>query len=264
MPDELSTAQKAYLKKCRKDKISVTIARITLFVVFIVGWELGSRLGIIDDFVFSSPSRLVKCFVSLLKGGILFSHLWVTVWETLVCFAIVMCTALLLATLMWRFRFVFSVLEPYLVLLNSLPKSALAPVLIVWLGNNEKTIIIAAMSVAVFGAILSIYTCFISTDPEKIKLIRTLGGKEHHILFKLVIPASIPVIINTMKVNLGLCLVGVIIGEFLAAKKGLGYLIIYGSQVFKMDWVLLSIVILCLLSIILYEIISLIEKKISK
>ena len=165
---------------------------------------------------------------------------------------------------MWRFRTVFLIAEPYIVLLNSLPKSALAPVLIVWFGNNVKTIVIAAVSVAVFGAILSIYTGFISTEEEKIKLIRTLGGNRGHILFKLVIPSSLPIIVNTMKVNLGLSLVGVIIGEFLAAKEGLGYLIIYGSQVFKMDWVLLSIVILCILSVILYQLIQLLAKKIDR
>ena len=156
---------------------------------------------------------------------------------------------------------VFKIAEPYIVLLNSLPKSALAPVLIVWLGNNVKTIIVAAVSVAIFGAVLSIYTAFIETDPEKIKLIRTLGGKRRHILTKLVIPSSIPTIINTMKVNLGLSLVGVIIGEFLAADSGLDYLIIYGSQVFKMDWVLMSIVILCILSGVLYKLINILEKK---
>ena len=174
-----------------------------------------------------------------------------------------MIAAIAAAVLMWLNRNIFKVAEPFLVLLNSLPKSALAPVLIVWLGNSTKTVIIAAVSVAVFGAMLSIYTSFTETDKEKIKLIRTLGGKKHHILFYLIFPSSLPTIVNAMKVNLGLSLVGVIIGEFLAAKEGLGYLIIYGSQVFKMDWVLLSIVLLSILSIILYIIIGIFEKRTS-
>lgn len=254
----------AYLSACRKKKAIILSAQITVMLILLGGWELAARIGLIDDFVFSSPSRIVRCFITLAGNGLLGKHLLVTLWETLVCFAIVILSALIIAIIMWRFRYVFAVAEPYLVLLNSLPKSALAPLLIVWLGNNEKTIIVAAVSVAVFGAILSIYTGFISTDPEKIKLIRTLGGSNRHILFKLVLPASVPIIINTMKVNLGLCLVGVIIGEFLAAKKGLGYLIIYGSQVFKMDWVILSIVILCALSGIMYGLINILDKKISK
>lgn len=174
-----------------------------------------------------------------------------------------MITAIAAAVLMWLNRNIFKVAEPFLVLLNSLPKSALAPVLIVWLGNSTKTVIIAAVSVAVFGAMLSIYTSFTETDKEKIKLIRTLGGKKRHVLFYLLFPSSLPTIVNAMKVNLGLSLVGVIIGEFLAAREGLGYLIIYGSQVFKMDWVLLSIVLLSILSVILYIIIGIFEKRTS-
>ena len=226
-------------------------------------WEICAEKGIIDSFIFSSPKRIVKCFIELAKNGFLIRHVWKTIYETFICFIFVMIAAITAAVLMWLNRNIFKVAEPFLVLLNSLPKSALAPVLIVWLGNSTKTVIIAAVSVAVFGAMLSIYTSFTETDKEKIKLIRTLGGKKRHILFYLIFPSSLPTIVNAMKVNLGLSLVGVIIGEFLAAKEGLGYLIIYGSQVFKMDWVLLSIVLLSILSIILYIIIGIFEKRTS-
>ena len=206
---------------------------------------------------------LLNVLLNLQKTVFSYAHVWKTIYETLICFIFVMIAAITAAVLMWLNRNIFKVAEPFLVLLNSLPKSALAPVLIVWLGNNTKTVIIAAVSVAVFGAMLSIYTSFTETDKEKIKLIRTLGGKKRHILFYLIFPSSLPTIVNAMKVNLGLSLVGVIIGEFLAAKEGLGYLIIYGSQVFKMDWVLLSIVLLSILSIILYIIIGIFEKRTS-
>ena len=150
--------------------------------------------------------------------------------------------------------------KPYLVVLNSLPKSALAPLLIVWLGANSKTIIVAGMSVAIFGSILNLYTEFKTVDPEKIKLIYTLHGTKRHALTKVILPGSVPAIISNMKVNIGLCLVGVIIGEFLAARNGLGYLIIYSSQVFKMDWLLMSILLLCIMAMGLYALISLAEK----
>ena len=156
---------------------------------------------------------------------------------------------------------VFKVFEPYIVLLNSIPKSALAPLLIVWLGNNFKTIVVAAVSVAVFGAILSIYTGFMEVEEDKKRLIKTLGGNRFHMLYMLIIPQTMPTIINVAKVNLGLSLVGVIIGEFLAARQGLGYMIIYATQTFKMDWVLLSIVILCALSVGLYQLINIIACK---
>lgn len=261
MQDNYSLSHKKYIRKQKLHHITIVALRIFIAVAFIALWEITTKIGLIDSFIFSSPSRMIKCFAKLSENGMIYRHMWITIYETLICFAVVISVAFLVASLMWWNRGIFEVLEPFLVLLNSLPKSALAPVLIVWLGNDVKTIIVAAVSVAVFGAILSIYTGFIETDAEKIKLIKTLGGTKKHILFLLVIPSSLPVIINTMKVNLGLSLVGVIIGEFLAAKEGLGYLIIYGSQVFKMDWVLLSIVILAILSVVLYLLIRLAEKK---
>ena len=157
------------------------------------------------------------------------------------------------ALILWSLPGVSAVLEPYLVMLNSLPKSALAPILIVWLGSNMRTIIVAAVSVAVFGSIITLHNGFLQTDQEQIKLIYSLGGSKRDVLTKLLLPAAVPLILSNMKVNVGLCLVGVIIGEFLAAQAGLGYLIIYGSQVFQMDMVVMSIILLCIMSAALYQ-----------
>lgn len=190
----------------------------------------------------------------------IFLHIGVTLYETMISFLLVILVSLLIAILLWFSRTLSEILDPYLVVLNSLPKSALAPLLIVWLGANQTTIIAAGMSVAIFGSILSLYTSFQHVDKEKIKLIYTLHGNQLHALIKVVIPSSIPSIINIMKVNIGLCLVGVIIGEFLAARSGLGYLIIYSSQVFKLDWLLMSIMILCIIAMGLYALIHLLEK----
>jgi NitT/TauT family transport system permease protein len=198
--------------------------------------------------------------MDLAKDGIIFMHIWVTLYETIVAFAIITVVGIIFAILLWCFKGLSDCLEPFMVVLNSLPKSALAPMLIVWLGTNTKAIIITAVSVAIFGMIINLYTGFLGIDKEKITLIRTLGGNKWHILCKLIIPGSKKIIISNMKVNIGLCLVGVIIGEFLAAKKGLGYLIIYGSQVFKMSYVVLGIVILCIISTILFALINIIQK----
>lgn len=226
-------AQQEFIAKEKLHRRNVRILRIMLLVLLLALWELCAQLGIINDFIFSSPSRMVTCFLSMMKDGSIFMHTGVTVMETLVSFALVIIVGLFTAILLWSSRSVSEVLEPYLVMLNSLPKSALAPILIVWLGNNIKTIIVAAISVAVFGCIMTLHTGFSQTDPDKIKLIYSLGGTKKDVLTKVLLPASVPLIISNMKVNIGLCLVGVIIGEFLAANKGLGYLIIYGSQVFR-------------------------------
>ena len=171
---------------------------------------------------------------------------------------------ILIAVILWWNHSVSKILEPYLIVLNSLPKSALAPVFIVWLGNNMKTIIVAAVSVAIFGTVITLYTNFKAVEEDKIKLIYTLGGTKKDVLLKIILPSNIPSILSLMKVNIGLSLVGVIIGEFLAAKAGLGYLIIYGSQVFKLDWVIMSIVILCILATGLYGLLTIAEKRVSK
>ncbi len=260
----VSGAQQVYLDGIRREKIRVNCARVLILVIFIAVWEVCAQSGIINDFIFSSPSRIVKCFVSMCADGSLFRHVWVTLYETFISFFLVIGIGLTAAVLMWLSRSFSKIIEPYIVVLNSLPKSALAPILIVWLGNNIRTIIISAISVAVFGTILTLYTGFMEMDADKIKLIKTLGGTRFHVLTKVLIPGNLAVILNTMKVNMGLSLVGVIIGEFLAANEGLGYLIIYGSQVFKLDWVMLSIIILCMMATLLYQFINILEKVLSK
>ena len=194
----------------------------------------------------------------------LFYHTSVTLFETIVSFLFVTILGLLLSIILWSSRKTSEILEPYLVVLNSLPKSALAPVLIVWLGNNRKTVIVTGILIAVFSAAITMTTSLNQTDTEKIKLIQSMGGSRLDVLCKVAIPSSIPVLIATMKVNIGLCLVGVIIGEFLAADAGLGYLIIYGSQTFKMTMVMSSIIVLCILSAFLYQAIAMIEKKVNR
>lgn len=253
--------QEQYLKQQLRHKRVITWMRILIFVSFFALWELAADLGWIDDFIFSSPSRMVKCFISMITDKTLFGHLGITLLETLVSFGLVVAFTLIITILLWMNESVSKIVEPYMVILNSLPKSALAPLLIVWLGGNYKTIIVTGMSVAIFGSILSLYTNFMAVNPNKIMLIKTLGGTRRDILFKVLLPANIPALLSIMKVDIGLCLVGVIIGEFIASRQGLGYLIIYGSQVFKLDWVLMSIVILCIIAMILYWIINRIDKQ---
>ena len=257
-------AQQAFIARQKRRRRMVTICRILLLFILLALWEICARFDIINDCIFSSPSRIILCFLSMVKDGSIFLHTGVTIMETLVSFFLVVTIGLLGAILLWSSKSLSDILEPYLVMLNSLPKSALAPILIVWLGNNIKTIIVAAVSVAVFGAIMTLHNGFSRTDPDQIKLIYSLGGKRKDVLTKVLLPGSIPLIISNMKVNVGLCLVGVIIGEFLAANKGLGYLIIYGSQVFKMDMVVMSIVILCIVSAVLYQGITFLEKRMKR
>lgn len=257
---ELSQGQIHYLNQHRKHKRIVRVSRVAILLSFLFIWEFTANVGIIDSFIFSSPSRIALCFWGMVLDRSIFLHVGITLYETIVSFVLVIAFSLLVAVLLWFSERLSEILDPYLVVLNSLPKSALAPLLIVWLGANKTTIIVAGMSVAVFGSILNLYASFMTVDPEKITLIYTLHGNRFHALTKVVIPSSVPAIISTMKVNIGLCLVGVVIGEFIGGREGLGYMIIYGSQVFKLDWLLMSICILCLIAMGLYALISRIEK----
>ena len=258
---ELSNAQKNYLLRQKHHRRRVLFCRVALILFFLALWETAAGLGWIDAFIFSSPSRIVGTAASMGQDGSIFRHTGITLLETLASFFLTVILGLATAILLWWSPSVSEVLEPYLVVLNSLPKSALAPLLIVWLGANMRTIITAGVSVAIFGMILNLYTGFQQTDPEKIKLIRTLQGNRRDELFKVVLPGTIPLFISILKVNIGLCLVGVIIGEFLSSRAGLGYLIIYSSQVFQMTVLVSSIIVLCIMSVVLYQGIAWLEKK---
>lgn len=259
--DKISAAQQKYLRERDFHRKKVFFCRVALLILLLIAWEVSANIGLINSFIFSSPGRIAATAWQMAADGSLWLHLFVTLGETLASFLAVTSLGLLTAILLWIFPSLSEVLEPYLVMLNSLPKSALAPLLIVWLGNNVKTVIVAAVSVAVFGSIITLHTGFREIDGDKIKLIYSLGGSKKDVMFKVIVPGSVPMIVSNMKVNVGLCLVGVIIGEFLSAKAGLGYLIIYASQTFKMDWMLMSIVILCLVSTLLYQGIHILEKK---
>lgn len=233
-----SAAQEKYLRKRKREHYLIWMFRVLILAIFLGLWEFSTRVGWVDSFIFSNPSKVVATFIDMWKENELYIHIGVTLFETLVSFFLVIFISISVAVLLWACPKVSNVLEPYLVVLNSLPKSALAPLLIVWLGTSVKTIIVAGISVAIFGSIINLYTSFKETSPDKIKLIYTLHGNRFQALTKVVLPSSIPQILANMKVNIGLCLVGVIIGEFIGSRQGLGYLIIYGTQVFRFDCIL--------------------------
>ena len=261
---EKLTLQEAYVQSHQRHHRLVGLCRFLCFLVFLSAWELCADLDIINSFIFSSPSRIAYTIFLMWQDGSLFLHTGVTLLEILISFALVAIVSLGTATLLWCSRTLSEILEPWLVILNSLPKSALAPLLIVWLGSGMRTIIIAGMSVALFGSVISVCTAFRESDPEKTRLIYTLGGNQAQVLYCVVFPESLPAIISILKVNIGLCLVGVIIGEFLSARQGLGYLIIYASQVFKLNYLIAALIILCVIAFGLYQIIARLEHRVRK
>ncbi|MDE6920948.1 MAG: ABC transporter permease [Lachnospiraceae bacterium] len=259
----VTTGQKNFLRRQRLQKLYIFWSRILIFAAFLMLWQVSADFGWIDSFYFSSPTAISRLFWHDITDMSLLSHIGITLLESGVSFLLIIVFSVLIATFFWFYPSLGKMFEPFLIVLNSLPKSALAPLIIVWLGTGPRTIILCGISVGIFGCILNLYQSFAQTDPERLKLIETLGGTKLQAFTKVVFPGNIPTFISLSKVNIGLALVGVIIGEFLAGRKGLGYLIIYGSQVFKLDMVILSIVILCVIAMVLYGLLNVLEKKIS-
>lgn len=262
-PSETTSGQKRFLRCQKLQKLYIFWSRILILTAFVILWQIAADFGWIDSFYFSSPNAILGLFWHDITDMSLPGHIGITLMESSISFLLIIVLSVLTATFFWFYPSLGKMFEPFLIVLNSLPKSALAPLIIVWLGTGPRTIILCGISVGIFGCILNLYQAFDQTDPERLKLIETLGGTKLQAFTKVVFPGNIPTFISLSKVNIGLALVGVIIGEFLAGRKGLGYLIIYGSQVFKLDMVILSIVILCVIAMGIYGLLNLLEKKIS-
>ena len=257
----MSNEHLEYIKRIKKDIFKVTLFRIGILIAFIALWEGLAQLKIIDPFLTSSPSRIFNSLVSFIKEGTLLSHILITCYETILGFTLGTVLGAIIAIVLWSFPFVSKVLDPYLVVLNALPKVALAPIVIFWVGNGMTAIIVIALLISIVTTIITVLTGFNEVDKGKLKLMQTLQATKFQTLRYLVFPANIQVIISALKINVGLSWVGVIMGEFLVARKGLGYLIVYGGQISQLDMVMMSIVILSIIAFIMYILVAKLEEK---
>ena len=248
----------------KKEKMKIVIIQVLLLVGLIVLWELFSRLKLIDSFLFSSPSKIFKALMLYSSSGEIFKHIFVSLFETLIGLFIGCFLGIFLAMMLWYFPYVQKILSPFLIVFNALPKTALAPILIIWVGTDIDGIIVVAISIFIVMTLITALTGFNQIEDDKIKMMLSFNATRTQILLKLVLPANLINIISLIKVNIGLTWVGVIVAEFLVSKAGIGYLILYGTQVFKMDIVMMGIFILAVLSFVMYEILNLIEKNLMK
>lgn len=261
---KISIEHSMYLKQVKKRKHAILIAQITILILGLSLWELAAKLNWIDTFLTSYPSEIWKLFLQYSRNGDLFYHVGISVFETIVGFLAGTVLGILIAIGLWWSDFWAKVLDPYLVVLNSLPKTALAPIIIIWVGAGYSGIIVTAITISIVVTIMNMFISFISVDEDKVRLLETFGGTKFQILKKVVLPYSIPTMISTLKVNIGLSWVGVIVGEFLVSKAGIGYLIVYGGQVFNLDLVMMSVFILALISALMYKGIAILEDKFMK
>ncbi len=253
-----------YIKKIKRETRLVYFSRFVLLLLLVGLWEVLARLNIIDSFISSSPSRIVKTIKELFIENDLMRHIGVTMYETTLGFFIAVGVGYLVALLLWWSERTRRILEPYIVVLNSLPKIALGPIIIVWFGSGSKAIIFMAVLIGIIVAIMTMLNGFLSTDKNKILLLKSMGANKMQVLVKLVIPGSLPTLISMLKISVGMAWVGSIMGEYLVSRAGLGYLIVYGGQVFKLDLVMASTVVLCVLATFMYGLVALLEKCIIK
>jgi len=259
MTSNISDERKKFLHEKNKQKCLIIFTQIIILVFFLGLWEFLARKEMIDDFITSCPSKIWNTLTNLSSNGLL-HHLWVTCMETLVGFLCGTTLGMMIASILWWSHFIAKVSEPFLVVLNSLPKVALGPVIIVWVGAGTSAIITMALAISLIVTILEMLNGFLSTDSNMIKMAKTFNANKLQIFTKIIFPANISTLINALKVNIGLSLVGVISGEFLVSKAGLGYLIVYGGQVFKLDLVMTSVIILAFVATAMYGAIVCIEK----
>ena len=249
-----------FLKKKKKEKFLILLFQALIFIIFIAIWQILSNTNKINTFLTSSPSLIIKTIINLINNNNLFNHIFMTTYETIISFILSLLIGIVIASILWWNKFIFKVIDPYLTILNSLPKVALGPILIIWIGANTKSIIVMALLISSIISIITIYNGFNNIDNNKIKLMKSFNASKWQIYTMLVLRGNINTIINSLKINISMCLIGVIMGELLVSKEGIGYLIMYGSQVFNLNLVMTGIFLLSILSYILYFIISQLKK----
>jgi NitT/TauT family transport system permease protein len=257
---ETSPRHAEYLRALRNRAASVVGVQIVLLLAFFGVWQFVASWHFIDPFITSDPVAMIDKFVALLRDGSLGYHVLVTVSETIVGFAVGTILGIIVAAMLWWWDFFSDVAEPYVVVLNATPKIALGPVFIVWLGATVKAVIALSVSISLFVTILAVFSAFRQTDRDKLLLVRALGATKWQQFRKVVFPSAIPAIVATLKVNIGLSLIGTIVGEFLAASSGVGSLIVYGQNIFDMSLVMTCLVLLTAIAGVMYYAIVLFER----
>lgn len=264
MQNNFSIEHTKYIKKIKCESTLVWIFRFLVLAILLTVWEVLARLNIIDPFITSCPSKIALTLVNLFEQNNMLYHISVTLYETLLGFIIAVVLGYIIALILWWSDRLRRILEPYIVVLNSLPKIALGPIIIVWCGSGSKAIIFMTILIGIIVAIITMLNGFLETDSDKILLLKSMGANKFQILQKLIIPGSFPTFISMLKISVGMAWIGSIMGEYLVSRAGLGYLIVYGGQVFKLDLIMASTVVLCLLATLMYCVVALLEKRIIK
>lgn len=260
----MQNLHKEFINKHKHQKRLVVIIQFSIIIFIILFWELFARLNIIDEFIFSKPSSIFTLFGKYLASNELLTHTLVSTYEVIIGLVLGTILGLVIAIILYEFPLVAKICDPFLIVFNALPKTALAPILIIWVGANIKGIVIVSISISLIITVINALNAFNNVEEEKIKLFKTFGANKIQILRYLILPANLNEILNIIRINIGMSWIGVIVGEFIVSKAGLGYLITYGTQIFRLDIVMMGIVTLAMVTILMYKTLNLIARIIKR
>lgn len=259
-----SNEHKLFLRKEKRKKAFILFFQLLIILLFLFLWQILTDVGVVNSFIFSSPKKVFSTIGDLYLNNNLLRHIWITVYETLISFGLGTILGIIIASILWWNDSVSKIMDPYLTVLNGLPKVALGPIIIIWFGAGIQSIIVMALLISLIITIINVYQGFSSVDHNNIHLMKSLGANKRQIFFKLILPSNLNTIISALKVNISMSLIGVIMGEFLVSKEGIGYIIMYGSQIFNLNLVITGTIILCIVATVMYCLITFIEKKLVK
>ena len=248
----------------RRASFDTTLGRAALqalaVIVFFAVWEIGVRLGFVSAFLVGSPFGIFRVGFRMLLGGDLVSDTWYTLFEALLGFVIGTIIGSLIGLALWYSVFVARLVEPFIVAINSVPKIALAPIVVLWFGTGLVSKVALSVSLTAIVALIAAYQAAKDADADLQALLISMGADKHQVFFKAVVPSTLPSIIATFRINIGFGLVGAVVGEFISSQRGLGHLIYTASSLYDLDTVWVGLFTLMIMGFVLYYVIDLIER----
>ena len=230
-------------------------------ISFFALWEIGVRMGWISAFLVGSPVGILAVAAKMIASGELLSDTWFTLFEAILGFVIGTIAGSLLGLALWYSVFVARLVEPFIVAINSVPKIALAPIVVLWFGTGLVSKVALSVSLTAIVALIAAYQAAKDADVDLQSLLISMGADKHQVFFKAVVPSTLPSIIATFRINIGFGLVGAVVGEFISSQAGLGHMIYTASSFYDLNTVWAGLFTLMIIGFLLYHVIDLIERK---
>jgi NitT/TauT family transport system permease protein len=243
---------------------TIVATQVGILVAIIAIWEIGADAGFIDAFFWSKPRAIFNTLAIFFTTGDAFTDIAFTFRSTILGFLIGTAAGSALGLSFWWSKNYAAIVQPYIICFESLPKLALAPLIVLAFGIGIASKVAIATALTLVVSTLTTYAGVKAVDPDSEKLFYSLGASRLQVFRKLVIPSCLPWIISVLRVNIGLALTGAIVGEFIASQHGLGRAILYAGQTYDIALVWVAVSVLSALAIVMYVTVSWIERALHK